>query len=181
MATYRKINEWKSSFSRRRRKLQENITTTLFWILSVQRHIISFLETLSTLKVSPCFGISFPTTIFIMKTRDYGQHARYGITLTGTRLNFWNLAYCLALRTHFLTPNSRPVTYVDDYWLEYYRPLAISSFVKIFSWKISSRPRYLHDGTPQEVSWDPSPFVPRKLPQEPDLAWKENQKRGHNP
>jgi hypothetical protein len=50
---------------------------------------------------------------------------------------------------------------VDSYWLEYYRPLAISSFAKMFSWKLSSRPRYLGEIQHSELSRNPSPFVPR--------------------
>lgn len=40
----------------------------------------------------------------------------------------------------------------EDYWLEYYRPLAVSSFVKIFSFRMNST---LKD---QESAADPSPF-----------------------
>jgi hypothetical protein len=54
------------------------------------------------------------------------------------------------------------VAYFDDYWTEYYRPLALSSFAKMFAWKIGSRPRYLPDGSPHAGTWDPSPFAIRK-------------------
>ncbi|KIW00504.1 uncharacterized protein PV09_08024 [Verruconis gallopava] len=70
------------------------------------------------------------------------------------------------------------VSYFDDYWLEYYRPLAISSFAKMFAWKIGSRPRYLPDGSFQTGTWDPSPFTPRKPPQQepPDSPGKKVRK-----
>src|SRR5690606_18110972 len=32
----------------------------------------------------------------------------------------------------------KPYSYFDDYWIEYYRPLAISSFWKVFSFKRNS-------------------------------------------
>ena len=53
----------------------------------------------------------------------------------------------------------------DDFWLEYYRPLSISSFSKTFSWKLSNKPSYLSGHSSYHHGpWDPSPFVPRKPP-----------------
>jgi len=69
-----------------------------------------------------------------------------------------------------------PVNVFDDYWLEYYKPLALSTFLKIFSWKISIRPRYLDDGRTHEIDWNPSPFIPRKQAQEPDSPGKRTRK-----
>jgi phosphatidylinositol 3,5-bisphosphate 5-phosphatase len=59
----------------------------------------------------------------------------------------------------------------DDYWLEYYRPLAISSFLKIFSFKINSNTKY----HPSHINlstgvYDLSPFKPRIQPPDPDAA-----------
>ena len=59
---------------------------------------------------------------------------------------------------------NKGVDFFDDYWTEYYRPLAISSFAKMFAWKIGSRPRYLPDGSYHAGTWDPSPFAQRKPP-----------------
>jgi len=73
---------------------------------------------------------------------------------------------------------AKGVSYFDDYWTEYYRPLAVSSLPKIFSWKISSRPRYLPDGSFQHGPWDPSPFVLRRphLAEQPDFPGKKPRK-----
>ncbi|KAI9886269.1 MAG: H(+)-transporting V1 sector ATPase subunit D [Watsoniomyces obsoletus] len=49
---------------------------------------------------------------------------------------------------------------IDDFWLEYYRPLAVSSFQKIFSYRINSTLKYIPYKTDQEDHHhiDPSPF-----------------------
>ncbi|KAI9780235.1 MAG: phosphatidylinositol-3,5-bisphosphate 5-phosphatase [Geoglossum umbratile] len=49
-------------------------------------------------------------------------------------------------------------SFFDDYWLEYYRPLALSSFLKIFSFKLNSTLRYIPLKLTQEGKYDLSPF-----------------------
>ncbi|KAH0547626.1 hypothetical protein FGG08_000115 [Glutinoglossum americanum] len=49
-------------------------------------------------------------------------------------------------------------SFFDDYWLEYYRPLAVSSFLKIFSFKLNSTLRYIPLKLTQEGKYDLSPF-----------------------
>ena len=51
-----------------------------------------------------------------------------------------------------------PLPTFDDYWLEYYRPLAVTSFSKVFSFKMLSSVQYLptHSGL-----YEFSPFIPR--------------------
>lgn len=51
--------------------------------------------------------------------------------------------------------------YCEDYWLEYYRPLALSSFLKIFSYRMNSTLRYLPFKSTQAGQFDLSPFRPR--------------------
>ncbi|KAI9679257.1 MAG: phosphatidylinositol-3,5-bisphosphate 5-phosphatase [Caeruleum heppii] len=46
----------------------------------------------------------------------------------------------------------------DSYWLEYYRPLAISSFLKIFSFRMNSTLRYIPFKSTQGGQYDLSPF-----------------------
>jgi hypothetical protein len=61
-------------------------------------------------------------------------------------------------------PPQRPkenLSRFDDYWLEYYRPLAISSFSKIFSFKMNSTLQYLPFRSVSGGQYDLSPFVPR--------------------
>lgn len=71
--------------------------------------------------------------------------------------------------------NRELLSKVDEYWLEYYRPITISSFVKILSYKMSSK---LHHGPSKlihEGVYDPSPFKVRAV-NEP-----ENIERDHTP
>jgi hypothetical protein len=72
-------------------------------------------------------------------------------------------------------------TAADEYWLEYYRPLAITSFAKTFSYKISSRPRYLPELSTQEIEISPSPFIPRNvaLTEAHELSAEKKQRKGH--
>ncbi|KAL3426024.1 Polyphosphoinositide phosphatase [Phlyctema vagabunda] len=54
----------------------------------------------------------------------------------------------------------KPLGFFDDYWLEYYKPLAVSSFLKIFSYmgKMNSTLRYIPLRSTQEGRYDLSPF-----------------------
>jgi hypothetical protein len=56
----------------------------------------------------------------------------------------------------------KPLEYFDDYWLEYYRPLALSSFKKVFTFKMHSNLRYIPIHSTQEGRYDLSPFKVRK-------------------
>ena len=52
----------------------------------------------------------------------------------------------------------KPLQFFDDYWLEYYRPLAVSSFEKIFSYRMNSTLTYTPFKSTQEGRYDFSPF-----------------------
>lgn len=58
---------------------------------------------------------------------------------------------------------SNPLGYYDDYWLEYYKPLAVSSLLKIFSYmgKMNSTLRYIPVRSTQDGRYDLSPFKVR--------------------
>lgn len=64
-------------------------------------------------------------------------------------------------------PNTSGIDHLDDYWLEYYRPLAISSFLKVFSYRMNSTNRYLPDRPSRDSRFDFSPFKPRLDPHRP--------------
>ena len=55
----------------------------------------------------------------------------------------------------------KSLSFFDDYWLEYYRPLAVSSFQKVFSYKMHSNLRYIPIKSTQEGKYDLSPFKVR--------------------
>ena len=52
----------------------------------------------------------------------------------------------------------KSLSFFDDYWLEYYRPLAVSSFSKVFSYKMNSTFRYIPFKSTQDGKYDLSPF-----------------------
>jgi hypothetical protein len=57
--------------------------------------------------------------------------------------------------------SKKPLDFFDDYWVEYYRPLAVSSFKKIFSFKMHSNLRYIPINSTAEGKYDLSPFKVR--------------------
>ncbi|KAI9836619.1 MAG: hypothetical protein M1819_001253 [Sarea resinae] len=72
---------------------------------------------------------------------------------------------------------SKPLEYFDDYWSEYYRPLAVSSFLKVFSYKINSTLRYIPFRSTQDGKYDLSPFCVRSG-HEPELSEKKKARKG---
>ncbi|RDW80822.1 hypothetical protein BP5796_05520 [Coleophoma crateriformis] len=57
----------------------------------------------------------------------------------------------------------KPLDFFDDYWQEYYKPLALSSFLKVFSYmgKMNSTLRYIPLRSTQDGRYDLSPFKVR--------------------
>ncbi|KAK4651528.1 phosphatidylinositol-3,5-bisphosphate 5-phosphatase [Podospora pseudocomata] len=53
---------------------------------------------------------------------------------------------------------SKPMSAYDDYWLEYYRPSTLSSFLKMFSYKMNSTLRYIPFKSTLDGRYDLSPF-----------------------
>lgn len=51
-----------------------------------------------------------------------------------------------------------PVAAIDDYWLEYYRPSTLSSFLKMFPYKMNSTIKYIPFKSTQNGRYDLSPF-----------------------
>ncbi|KAK0627715.1 SacI homology domain-containing protein [Immersiella caudata] len=52
----------------------------------------------------------------------------------------------------------KPVSAYDDYWLEYYRPSTLSSFLKMFPYKMNSTIKYIPFKSTQDGRYDLSPF-----------------------
>lgn len=59
--------------------------------------------------------------------------------------------------------SEKPLGFFDDYWLEYYKPLAVSSLLKVYAYpgKINSTLRYIPIRSTQEGRYDLSPFKVR--------------------
>lgn len=69
-----------------------------------------------------------------------------------------------------------PAMYFDDYWYEYYRPQSLSTFSRIFSFRMNSTLTYIPFRSTQEGKYDLSPFRSRTgLTQ--DVPEKRDRKR----
>ncbi|SPO02629.1 related to polyphosphoinositide phosphatase family member [Cephalotrichum gorgonifer] len=55
------------------------------------------------------------------------------------------------------------IPFVDDYWLEYYRPSTLSSFMKMFPYKMNSTIKYIPFRAAQDGKYDLSPFRVRVI------------------
>ena len=55
----------------------------------------------------------------------------------------------------------KPISFFDDFWLEYYRPSTLSSFLKMFPYKMNSTIKYIPIKSTQEGRYDLSPFKSR--------------------
>ncbi|KAL2157481.1 hypothetical protein VTH06DRAFT_6032 [Thermothelomyces fergusii] len=53
---------------------------------------------------------------------------------------------------------NKPVSAYDDYWLEYYRPFTLSSFPKMFPYKMNSTIKYIPFKSTKDGRYDLSPF-----------------------
>ncbi|KAI5201568.1 hypothetical protein E4T39_05090 [Aureobasidium subglaciale] len=78
------------------------------------------------------------------------------------------------------TPSIQHPAEYDDYWLEYYRPLAVSSFVKVYSYKMNTNHRFLPERPIKDTKYDFSPFTPRIDPSRnsPDSPEKKPPRKG---
>ncbi|KZF23226.1 hypothetical protein L228DRAFT_245965 [Xylona heveae TC161] len=72
----------------------------------------------------------------------------------------------------------KPLAFFDDYWTEYYRPLAVSSFLKIFSFKMNSTLRYIPFKSTQDGRYDLSPFRVRTTTPDSDTQDKKKSRKG---
>ena len=72
-----------------------------------------------------------------------------------------------------------PVEFFDDYWLEYYRPSILSSFPKMFAYKMNSTIKYIPIKSTQDGRYDLSPFRVRTEEIEHDKK-KSNKTQGHS-
>ncbi|KAI1185677.1 SacI homology domain-containing protein [Nemania serpens] len=52
----------------------------------------------------------------------------------------------------------KPISFFDDYWVEYYRPATLSSFPRMFSYRLNSTIKYIPFRSTQEGKYDLSPF-----------------------
>lgn len=62
-----------------------------------------------------------------------------------------------------LAAEAHPVDFFDDYWLEYYRPATLSSFPKMFAYKMNSTIKYIPINSTKDGRYDLSPFKVRSI------------------
>jgi hypothetical protein len=75
--------------------------------------------------------------------------------------------------------SGKPLGFFDDYWLEYYKPLAVSSLLKVFSYmgRMNSTLRYIPVKSTQDGRYDLSPFKVR-TEHDQEVPQKKNRPKG---
>lgn len=157
MATYRKINQWTShprdmveSFKRYYnnsfldRQRQEAYNLFLGYYIFAQGQ-----PKLWDLSTDYYLHHEDPRTWLIKKRKSYIKW------FTPENLQRKEIVGPESHREPFL---GKPLDFFDDYWLEYYRPLALSSFNKMFTYKMDSTLDYIPLKLTQEGKYDLSPF-----------------------
>ncbi|KAF2721557.1 hypothetical protein K431DRAFT_320241 [Polychaeton citri CBS 116435] len=66
----------------------------------------------------------------------------------------------------------------DDYWTEYYRPLALSSLEKVHAYHMTSTNQYLPDRPPRDGPFDFSPFKTRLNPNRHAVDSPDKKRKG---
>ena len=160
MATYRKINQW-TSHSRDMVESFKRYYNNSFMDAQRQEAYNLFLGNYIFARGQPL--------LWDLST-DYYLHHTHPRSWSGNRrpsYRSWFMPEHLDQPgiSPAIWPNSlaeKPLQYFDDYWLEYYRPLALSSFKKVFTFKMHSNLRYIPVHSTQEGRYDLSPFKVRK-------------------
>ncbi len=159
MSTYRKINQW-TSHSRDMVESFKRYYNNSF--MDAQRQ-----ETYNLFLGNYVFAQGQPMLWDL--TTDYYLHHSDPRSMFGKRRPSYRHWFT---DEHLISPQippslwprtlrDRPVAYFDDYWIEYYRPLTISSFRKLFSFKMHSNLRYIPLTSTSGGKYDLSPFKVR--------------------
>lgn len=147
MATYRKINQW-TSHSRDMVESFKRYYNNSF--LDAQRQ-----EAYNLFLGNYIFTQGQPM-LWDLTTDYYLHHASPKSWAEKRRPNYINWYTPENLKKRELPPPpsrpKEPLSRFDDYWLEYYRPLAVSTLPKIFSFKMKSTFHYVpHHFSPFDV------------------------------
>ncbi|KAG9234060.1 SacI homology domain-containing protein [Amylocarpus encephaloides] len=162
METYRKINQW-TSHSRDMVESFKRYYNNSF--LDGQRQ-----EAYNLFLGNYIFAQGQPM-LWDLVTDYYLHHANPRVWSERDRRSYinWYTPEFLEKRvlTKYVDPfgaaANKPLGFFDDYWLEYYKPLAVSSLLKVFSYmgKMNSTLRYIPVKSTQEGRYDLSPFKVR--------------------
>ncbi|KAI1610784.1 phosphatidylinositol-bisphosphatase [Exophiala viscosa] len=159
MATYRKINQW-TSHSRDMVESFKRYYNNSFMDAQRQEAYNLFLGN---------YVFQHDQPMLWDLTTDYYLHHSDPRSMFGKRRPSYRQWYTQEYLASPEMPASiwprdlrdRPLGYFDDYWVEYYRPLAISSFKKLFSFKMHSNLRYIPINSTSSGKYDFSPFKVR--------------------
>ena len=178
MATYRKINQWQSSS----RDMVESFK---------RYYHNSFLDSqrqeACNLFLGNYIHADGQPMLWDLQTDYYLHHADPRFWLSNPRRDYINW-----FTPEFLNPRSLPPLKLshkehrelirkgaigqDDYWLEYYRPLAVTSFLKVYAFRLNCPPIKEKDISFPSRLQDASPFVVRRKQQEHSAGTKDTKK-----
>ncbi|KAI0854092.1 SacI homology domain-containing protein [Daldinia vernicosa] len=157
METYRKINQW-TSHSRDMIESFKRYYNNSFLDSQRQEAYNLFLGNYIFAQGQPMlWDLSTDYYLHHANPRTWSQKEKHDY------INWYTPAH-LEKRTipPFVRPKkgmaTKPVLFFDDYWLEYYRPSTLSSFPKMFPYKMNSTIKYIPFKSTQEGKYDLSPF-----------------------
>jgi len=178
MATYRKINQWQSS-SRDMVESFKRYYHNSFLDSQRQEAYNLFLGNYTYDKGRPL--------LWDLTTDYYLHHEDPRSWLDKVRRD-----YITWYTPGFLEPRSLPplttpsethteltrngTSAYDDYWVEYYRPLAVTSFLKVYAFRLNCPPKDAKDSSSPSWLQHASPFVVRKKHPDQTLQGNESKK-----
>ncbi|KPI38974.1 Polyphosphoinositide phosphatase [Cyphellophora attinorum] len=170
MATYRKINAWQSQSRDMVESLRRYVNNS-FMDSQRQEAYNLFLGTYTVASGRPM--------LWDMSSDYYLHHTDPRLMMGRRRASYRQWFTESNLREPSIPPSiwpqnfkNRPVQFFDDFWVEYYRPLALSTFNRLLSIKMHSNMRYIPIAQTTSGKYDLSPFTVRNAP-EKDAANKE--------
>lgn len=182
METYRKINQW-TSHSRDMVESFKRYYNNSFLDKQRQEVYNLFLGNYSYVQGQPMlWDLSTDYYLHHAHPRAWAANAQKLYTRWYTPGNLESRAISRATQPQKVS-DRKPLVYYDDYWDEYYRPLALSSFTKIFAYKMNSTLRYIPLKSTRDGRYDLSPFRVRDKhePQSPEKGQTKKQILGNDP
>lgn len=157
METYRKINQW-SSHSRDMVESFKRYYNNSFLDRQRQEAYNLFLGNYIFVHGQPLlWDLATDYYLHHADPRAWSGKGRKNYTQWYKPENLKPLDLCE--RIQVLKPLAgKPLDYFDDYWTEYYRPLALSSLQKIFAYRMNSTFHNIPFKSTQEGKYDLSPF-----------------------
>ncbi|CAN8102565.1 unnamed protein product [Discula destructiva] len=178
METYRKINQW-TSHSRDMIESFKRYYNNSFMDGQRQEAYNLFLGNYIFAQGQPM--------LWDLATDYYLHHANPRLWANKSKRSYIDWYTPEFLKEHSLpnyqppkgTEAKMPISYFDDYWLEYYRPLTLSSLQKMFPYKMNSTIKYIPFKSTLDGRYDLSPFrVRARTETDADAHDKRKAKKG---